>query len=463
MEQLQRKVESLQQEMLQSIKESVAIPSVQGEAKPGQPFGAAVAEALEHALGVAGKMGLKTKNLDGYIGYAEYGDGEEYVAVLGHLDVVPEGDGWQHPPFGCEVHDGKMYGRGVLDDKGPLFAALYGLKAVKELGLPLSKRVRIIFGTNEETGCLDAAYYTEREPAPAAGFTPDASFPVIHAEKGIVNFELKSSFQAAQKGEIILNRLDGGRLPNMVPDYCEAVLTCSAPDTVVAACSDYAQRKNCEISAVCDGNTVNVTARGLGAHGSTPELGVNAAMLMVDFLQGLQIAGGVSEALHKLQKAIGEETNGASLGIACQDEPSGLLTNNLGILKIDETSMTATCNVRYPVTLKFEDLLAKLEQGVAALGLTLVCRKPHLPLYFPKDHPLVATLLRIFEEQTGIKAAPLAIGGGTYAKTMSNVVAYGPEFPGTPGCCHEPNEQMALDELLLSAKIYAQAIYELAR
>ncbi len=463
MEQLQRKVESLQQEMLQSIKESVAIPSVQGEAKPGQPFGAAVAEALEHALGVAEKMGLKTKNLDGYIGYAEYGDGEEYVAVLGHLDVVPEGDGWQHPPFGCEVDDGKMYGRGVLDDKGPLFAALYGLKAIKELALPLSKRVRVIFGTNEETGCRDAAYYTEREPAPAAGFTPDASFPVIHAEKGIVNFELKSSFKAVQEGEIILKRLDGGRLPNMVPDYCEAILHCSAPEKVSAACSAYAKKKKCEISATSEGALVKIIARGLGAHGSTPELGVNAAMLLVDFLQEISLAGEAKEALQKLQKAVGKETDGASLGIACQDEPSGSLTNNLGILKIDETSLSATCNVRYPVTLKFEELFEKLKAGVSAAGLTLSCGEPHRPLYFPKDHPLVATLLRIFEVQTGIKAAPLAIGGGTYAKTMPNVVAYGPEFPGTPGCCHEPNEQMALDELLLSAKIYAQAIYELAR
>ena len=162
------------------------------EAPPleGRPYGAEVAEALKHALETAQKLGFKTVNLDGYIGYAEYGEGEEYVAVLGHLDVVPEGNGWSYPPFGGEIHDGKIFGRGTTDDKGPIFAALFGLKATKELNLPLSKRVRIIFGLNEETGCTDAKYYMSKEKPPVAGFTPDAEFPVIHTEKGIFTFSL---------------------------------------------------------------------------------------------------------------------------------------------------------------------------------------------------------------------------------------------------------------------------------
>lgn len=462
MRELKDKVASLEDEMFASIKESVAIRSVEAEPEEGKPFGAAVDAALQHALGVAAKMGLKTKNLDGYVGYAEYGEGEEYVAVLGHLDIVPEGDGWQYPPFACEIADGKMYGRGVLDDKGPLFAALYGLKAIKELGLPLKKRIRVIFGTNEETGCSDMPHYLACEAPPAAGFTPDANFPVIHAEKGIVNFDLECKLEFSGTERISLLELDGGRLPNMVPDHCSALLAAADPNAIIAACEAYAAGRQCEISAAPEGANVRLTARGQGAHGSTPELGKNAAMLLVGLLHELDLEGAAGVAIAELQQLIGAETDGMSLGVACSDEPSGLLTNNLGILKLADGKLKATCNMRYPVTLEFEGLREKLEKRIARTGFVLICGEPHPPLYFPKEHPLVAALQRIFKEQTGIDVAPLAIGGGTYAKTMPNIVAYGPEFPGTPGCCHEPNEHMALQELRLSAQIYAQALYELA-
>ncbi len=463
MNELKEKVAGLEEEMFASIKESVAIRSVEGAAEAGKPFGAAVDEALQHALGVAAKMGLRTKNLDGYVGYAEYGEGEEYVAVLGHLDIVPEGDGWQYPPFAGEIADGKMYGRGVLDDKGPLFAALYGLKAIKELRLPLKKRIRVVFGTNEETGCADIKHYLAHEALPAAGFTPDANFPVINAEKGIFNFDLEFKLDSSGAERISLLELEGGRLPNMVPDYCSALLATAEQSAVIKACGEYAARQNCEISAALEGENVRLKAKGLGAHGSTPELGINAAMLMVGFLHELGLEGATGCAIEGLQRLIGAETDGAALGIACSDQPSGNLTNNLGILKLAEGELRATCNVRYPVTFEFEELLGKLEQQLASTGFKLRCAEPYRPLYFPREHPLVAALQRVFKEQTGIDAEPLAIGGGTYAKTMPNIVAYGPEFPGTPGCCHEPNEHMVLQELRLSSQIYAQAMYELAK
>ena len=180
---LDKKVEELRDEFLNSLVEILKINSVEGKKLPGMPFGEGPNEALEKALEICDDLGFTTVNLDGYVGYAEYGTGEDYVAVLGHLDVVPEGDGWIYPPYGAEIHDGKLYARGVMDDKGPIFAALYGLKAIKDLGLSLSKRVRIIFGTNEESGSHDMPYYVEREKQPVAGFTPDGMFPIINGEK----------------------------------------------------------------------------------------------------------------------------------------------------------------------------------------------------------------------------------------------------------------------------------------
>lgn len=180
---LNERIEELREEIIKSTQDLVKIKSVEEEAKEGKPFGEGVAKTLDRALEISSELGFKTVNMDGYVGYAEYGEGEDYVAVLAHLDVVPEGDGWIHPPYGAEIHDGKMYGRGTMDDKGPIMSALYGLKAIKDLKLPLSKKVRIIFGTDEETGSEDIAYYLQREKAPIAGFTPDAEYPIIYAEK----------------------------------------------------------------------------------------------------------------------------------------------------------------------------------------------------------------------------------------------------------------------------------------
>lgn len=183
-------IEELKDDLIDSTAELVKIKSIEDEAKEGKPYGEGVASALEKALEISEKLGFETVNVDGYVGYAEYGEGDEYVGVLGHLDLVPEGDGWKYPPYGAEIHDGKMYGRGTTDDKGPIMAALYGLKAIKESKLPLSKKVRILFGTNEETGSKEIEHYLEKEKPPVLGFTPDAEYPIIYAEKGITIFDV---------------------------------------------------------------------------------------------------------------------------------------------------------------------------------------------------------------------------------------------------------------------------------
>ena len=184
-ENINQKILEMKEEIFTSIKESVAIESVKGEPKENAPYGEGPKRALDHALALGEKMGFKTGNLDNRIGWIEYGEGEEMAAVLGHVDVVPLGEGWDYDPLGCEIHDGKMYGRGVLDDKGPIIGAIYGLKAIRDLGLPIDRRIRVIFGADEENGSSCVKHYVESgEEMPVIGFTPDADFPVIFFEKG---------------------------------------------------------------------------------------------------------------------------------------------------------------------------------------------------------------------------------------------------------------------------------------
>ncbi|HMM21701.1 MAG TPA: dipeptidase PepV [Selenomonadales bacterium] len=461
MNELNAKVESLRDELLKLVQESVKINSVQSDPEEGMPFGPGPAKALAHALAVSADMGFQTANLENYIGYAEYGEGEEYVAVLGHLDIVPEGKGWKYPPFGGEIHEGKLYARGAIDDKGPIFASLIALKAIKELGLPLSKRVRIIYGTNEETGCKDAEYYITKEKAPASGFTPDGMFPVIHAEKGIFNFYI--SKRIAPDGPVRLKHIKGGERSNMVPDYCEATVAAPNAAELVKACEEYAKKNSLKLSATLQGGDVVLQSHGVSAHGSTPELGVNAIMQLLGFLGLCGFTGDAAQFVAGMNKLVGRETEGKSLGIGFADEPSGKLSCNAGLISLEGDTVKVTCNVRFPVTVPFTEIFQALQKTVAQENLEVACDRHTEPLYFPKDHPLVVTLHRIFVEESGIQAAPLAIGGGTYAKTIPNIVAYGPEFPGKTMTAHEANEYIEVDELMLSAKIYAQAIYELAK
>ena len=461
MNQLNAKVDSLRDELLKLVQESVKINSVQSDPVEGMPYGPGPAKALEHALAVSADMGFRTTNLENYIGYAEYGEGEDYVAVLGHLDIVPEGKGWKYPPFGGEIHEGKLYARGAIDDKGPIFAALIALKAIRDLGLPLSKRVRIIYGTNEETGCKDAEYYMTKEKAPVSGFTPDGMFPVIHAEKGIFNFNINKHI--ASNGAVQLKHIKGGERSNMVPDYCEAIIAAPNAAELVKACEEYAKQNNFKMSAILQGGDVFVQSHGVSAHGSTPELGVNAIMQLLSFLQLCGFTGDAAQFVAGMNRLVGRETEGKSLGIGFADEPSGKLSCNAGLISMTGDKVSVTCNVRFPVTVPFDEIYQSLQKTVTKEDLEVVCARHTEPLYFPKDHPLVANLHRIFVEQSGIQATPLAIGGGTYAKTIPNIVAYGPEFPGKTMTAHEPNEYIEVEDLMLSAKIYAQAIYELAK
>ena len=450
-EKLNEKILEMKDEMLDSIRESVAVCSVKGEPEPDAPYGKEVKQALDHALALGEKMGFRTGNIDNRVGYIEYGEGEEMVGVLGHLDVVPLGEGWVHDPLGCEVQDGKMYGRGVQDDKGPTIGAFYALKAIKDLGLPLDRRIRVLFGCDEEFGSSCVEHYIKvGGELPTIGFTPDAQFPAIFCEKGQTFWYISKKVEEAP--EIKVLSIEGGVAKNVVTPKCTLV----AEGDLVVEEKDYitVEKK--------DGKTI-VTAEGLSAHGSTPELGKNAAVRLFDALKGNCFGGDLQKMIDFIMEKVGWETNGASLGIASEDEETGNTTVNLGMIKYDGQELQFTLDIRYPKNISEETVVANVTKNIEAYGLE-VENELHSLLYVPKDSELVQKLTKVYCEETGdTDAQPIAIGGGTYAKSFKNMVAFGPIFPGEEEVIHAPNEFAVIDNLVRSIQITAAAMYELAQ
>ncbi|OFI06297.1 putative dipeptidase [Clostridium acetireducens DSM 10703] len=462
--QINNKIDEIKEDLILSTQEIIKIRSVEDEPKEGMPFGEGVAKALEYALDKSYELGFKIRNMNGYIGYAEYGEGEDYVAVLGHLDVVPEGDGWKYPPYGAEIHDGKMYGRGTLDDKAPIIAALYGLKAIKDLNLPLSKKVRIIFGTNEESGCGEMPYYMEREKPPVAGFTPDGQYPIIYAEKGILTFNLVQDLKDKCSENLIIKSVKGGQRPNMVPDYCEAVIWAKDNNKLLEALNEFVDKTNLDLKGEINGGEITIKSYGVSAHGSTPEKGKNAIMNIFKFLGALPLGEcDLSTYINFFNSYVGTETNGKNFfGKSIKDKPSGELSFNVGKVNIDEEKASLTINMRYPVTYDY-DYIMNLFNKRLIYGIKVEDMQKQKPLYFSPDNPLINALQKVYTVQTGEEAKLLAIGGGTYAKEMPNIVAFGPIFPGKPDLDHQVNEYIEIVDLIKNAKIYGNAIYELAK
>ncbi|QAT39258.1 dipeptidase PepV [Clostridium sp. JN-9] len=461
---LNKKVDQLKEDLVKSTQEIVKIKSVEGEPKDGMPFGEDVNNALKCALDISKKLGFKTVNMNGYVGYAEYGEGDDYVAVLGHLDVVPEGNGWKYPAYGAEIHDGKVYGRGTMDDKGPIMTALYGLKAIKDCNLPLSKRVRVIFGTNEETGSKELEYYNAHEKAPISGFTPDAEYPIIYGEKGITIFDVVKDLNNKGCGEVVVKHIKGGERANMVPDYCEAEVEAKNADSVVKAVKEFAEKTGFNLTTKVNNNNITIISKGIGAHGSLPELGKNAVMQLFALLETMPLGKcDLADYVSFFNKHVGFETDGKSFGVALEDKESGKLTFNVGTISMDETKISLSLNLRYPVTYKYDDMMNPFNKTISGTGMRVKNMSAQDPLFFPPDHPTIKTLQKVYKEQTGKEPKLLAIGGGTYAKEMKNIVAFGPIFPGQVDLDHQANEYMEIDDLVANAKIYAHAIYELAK
>jgi succinyl-diaminopimelate desuccinylase len=465
MRQFDEAIDLMKADLVRKTQDILKFKSVKLAPEPGKPFGAAIDDCLTFALETAEGFGFCTKNVGHYAGYAEIGAGEEMVGILAHLDVVPEGDGWDYDPYGGEIADGRIYGRGVNDNKGPAVAALYAMKAIKDSGLPLSKRVRLILGTDEESGwgCMD--YYKKHEESPTLAFSPDADFPAIHGEMGILVFDLVKTFSdTLNDGGIRVTRVTGGQRPNMVPDHAEAQLENFRPigDLLEAYIKDFGANLTLEIAE--DGKTAKVQAFGVSAHGSTPWKGRNAISDLLGFLNCLDLEiGDLTNFIRFYAMQIGYDLHGERMGCAFEDAESGKLVYNVGVIDLNTDRAHLTVNIRYPITEDSDRVLNGIRDNLSPWNVDLVLKDLQKPLYVPKDHPLVKTLMNVYQTYTGDESGPITIGGGTYARAFENAVAFGPCFPGMEETAHKKNEFYGVDELLLITKIYASAIYELAK
>ncbi len=470
---LDRIVDQDRDELLATVAESVRIESVKAEASPGMPFGEAVHEALEHALGVGERLGFEVGRLGGYAGWIDYGRGEELIGVLSHVDVVPVGkeSDWNHPPFGAEIADGFMYGRGTADDKGPLFSSLYGLKAMRDAGLRTSKRIRFVLGTDEESGWGGIKRYLETEEVPTCGFSPDGMFTVVNREKGGNVFRWVGTDTSRAATGFRLSALHGGTAPNNVPDEASARL-CGAGAAheriraAIVAASDERSSASFEMNVEDDGDTVVISSKGHSAHAMCPEKGVNAVAELLRLLSKLDLAeDGATRFTSVLDRRVGFDTAGGLLGMAWSDEASGDLTVNLGQITVTKTGAVAVLDIRSPVSFSCSDVLEQMQRvvGEEETDLELGVQKQSEPLYVPDEDPLIRTLSRVYTQVTGREAILHAIGGGTYARAIRHCVCFGAVYPGEEITVHRPNERASVDQMVLNAKVYGHALYELAK
>lgn len=452
-----KQIEAVMEPMAQDISALCQINSVEGKPLPGMPFGEGPAKALETALEMGEKMGFKTENFDNYVGHIEMGEGEELLGILGHVDVVPAGEGWDFDPWGGVIADGKIFGRGTLDDKGPLVTCLYAMKILKDMDVPLSKRVRIILGTNEETdwNCM-AHYLNEVKPElPTIAFSPDSEFPVTYAEMGLLQYTLTR--QISEKLEI-----EGGNAFNSVPSKASVVLDGTYADALEKAVNEATDPSMFAIEK--DGEKVVLRAAGVGAHAAHLWDGKNALTHMMEVLGKLPLTGELKEVVDFVNEHFGTCLYGENMGIACSDEDCGPLTLNLGRIDIKDGKLSLCCDSRVPVAYTVDSIEEKVKAKIEGTGYEYDRVSTERPLYVPRDSALVQTLMDAYRKVTGdTDSQPQSSGGATYSRTIDNCVAFGCLLPDQEDTMHQANECLELDKLKIWLEIYLEAIYQLAK
>lgn len=450
-------------EMIEAICRLVRIRSVGEAAQPGMPYGPGPAAVLDEAMRMASAMGFATKDYDHYVGTVDLNDNETQLAILAHLDVVHEGTGWTvTQPYEPIEKDGRLYGRGTGDDKGPAVASLYAMKAVRDLGIPLQKNVRLILGTDEERGSSDLQYYFGIEQAPPMSFSPDANFPVINIEKGGLRSAFTAQWEACDKLPRVL-QLEGGNTANIVPQEAFALLEGIGLDQVAKHCEAYQAKTGARFTVTEHDGRVRIDVLGMSAHASMPEKGNNAIQALLEAVSTLPLAE--CPAFEHL-KAVARmfphgDYLGRALGVDQKDDVSGELTLNLGIFQMDLTSLKGQIDSRTPICANEQNMSRVVARHMAEYDIKLESTSMNPPHHTPADSPFVKALLEIYESYTGRPGECIAIGGGTYVHHIEGGVAFGCAFPETENHFHGPDEFAVIDDLLVSAQMFAQAIIEL--
>lgn len=455
---------SYQKEIIKSLQDCIKIKSVSGDQ-------AGTLQALNFFLDLGRSMGFKATNIEDLGGIIEFGEGEKTIGIIAHLDTVPEGTGWKFPPFEGQVQDGKIYGRGAIDDKGPAISALYALKAIKDLGMKPARKIQIIIGIDEETVWNTTPQLLKKIKEPNFSFVPDSKFPIVIAEKGLLWLEIKKDFtpatvEAQTTAPIIIKEMHGGgESLNIVPDYCEATLLRTEGNTeaIEEKLKGFLQKeKSFNLKLEKNRSALKLLSYGKSAHAFSCDEGQNAISQLISFLSQLDIAEEQKQFLNIYHTKIGMEHFGDSLGLALEDELTGKLTVSPGFILLDEKSVTLKVDLRYPASEQLASLKTKTKSSFQVFGGTLKMIDSLESLRFPEDDPNIRKLLRVYRDFTGdSKAEPLGMGGTTFAKAFKRAVGFGPTFPGMAKVEHQPDEYMEIAHLMKCTELYTLALKEL--
>ncbi|MDD3999996.1 MAG: dipeptidase PepV [Bacilli bacterium] len=437
-------VKKNKEQMLKDLQSLLQIDStlVENPKSSTAPFGEGIRESLDYMLDLGEKMGFKVRNVKNIAGHIEFGEGEEIVGILGHVDVVPAIGKWKYHPFSGTIENGKIYARGAIDDKGPVIAALYALKILKDLGFKPNKRIRLIIGTDEESGWRGITEYFKVCEMPDVGFSPDADFPVIYGEKGIMSIDVIGNLETI--------KFEAGDRYNVVPDEAKA----NVAKDLRAEFLEYLKVSNLEGEYNED-----ITIYGKAAHAMEPDNGKNALIKLCQFLSRF-----IKDPLINFVSDNLTDSRFRAMNLDFSDSEMKDLTVNVAFLKIDNGKGRLGLNLRYPINWDKEYFLKKFESIASNYGLEVLLKSDQVPHYVDKNDPLVNTLHRAYIEFTGDDKTPLlTIGGGTYARALKKGVAFGILFPGREELAHQVDEYLEIDDLILATAIITKAVYDLGK
>ena len=453
-------VDEHKEEFISDLQDFARIKSVSRAdlAEPGAPFGKDCRTMLDYALKRCREYGFETCDNDGFYGDAWTGERKTAVGIIGHLDVVPEGDGWSYPPYGATRVGDFLVGRGVGDNKSACVMGMYVLRMMKEIEAPLTNGARVIFGCSEETGMEDMEHLVENNQQPPVSLVPDAAFPVNYAQKGMMRGEMSIPTGS------VLTSFSGGEVRNMVPPHAMAALTVSAGEAK-AKLDDTVSVEEAENGCI-------VRAVGKAAHAAGPQNGESAILKLST---ALAKSGLLDEVSQKAMDSIAEMCSdyfGGHAGIACEDPETGKTTMCCGVSETKDGRISLSLDCRLSIATDLDACGKSFTAFAESLGFTMDDLGIDKPFYMAKDDPRIDLLRRVCKEYAGIEAEPYTMGGGTYSRAVPNAITFGSGFPDRgermdfgpgKGGAHQPDEHTYLPNLIEALKLMGTAVILLDR
>lgn len=453
---IQKVVLKYKDDIIRDLKNVIAIRSVKGDGHKGMPGGRESFMALDYMLNRAKQLGFDTVNVDGYMGYASYGEGSDYIAVIGHLDVVPEGDGWSFDPFGGEIKDSKMYGRGTTDNKGPSVAALYSLKVLKDLGCAGTKEVRAIFGTMEESGMDDMRYYLTKYPEPVMALVPDAGYPIYNKQRGIYVFEATCPIKSSE----VISAYGGERM-NRVPGQAYASLSAKIDYYRLLKIADSMSSQNSKIHVELLEDEIKVKAVGVKGSSSYGHAANNANLLLLDFL--VKACGKqAGKEITYIQDMFKRETDGKSMGFCYDGDEFGIVSIGLCKIHIENNIAKFLVDIRFPVNQKLCDIKDRVNNIFKDYKISI--KREEEAHYVDEDSKICKILSDVYQQETKDKTRYLCNYGMNYSRFITNGVAYGNSFTwDEPSPSHGPDEFININSLMQHCVIHVKALMKMMK